>query len=194
MRPRHAPLPGRRQAFRITRRRTVIKSGRTGGETAYGLTALPPERAGPAEALALNRGHWEIETRLHYVRDVAYDEERSRIRCGRLPRNLACLSSAAISILRLRGRFDGQPQGHRHYAAREREALREVLAPTERGRKAIRRCGTTPGMGSTRPESSARPPKRRIGRRWPATAPARLSGRKNTGASAPNPRAPTMRL
>jgi len=30
--------------------------------------------------------------------------------------------------VRLRGRFDGQPQAHRHYAAREREALREVLA------------------------------------------------------------------
>ncbi len=126
--PGTAPLPGRRQAFRITRRRTVVKSGRTGGETAYGLTSLPPERAGPAEVLALNRGHWEIETRLHCVRDVAYDEDRSRVRCGRLPRNLACLSNAAISIVRLRGRFNGQPQAHRHYAAREREALREVLA------------------------------------------------------------------
>ena len=85
-------------------------SDSAGGETAHGLTSLPPERAGPAEVLALNRGHWEFETRLHYVRDVAYDEDRSRIRCGRLPRNLACLSNAAISIVRLRGRFDGQPR------------------------------------------------------------------------------------
>ena len=140
--PGTAPLPGRRQAFRITRRRTAVKSGRTGGETACGLTSLPPERAGPAEALALNRGHWEIETRLHHVRDVACDEDRSRVRCGRLPRNLACLSNAAISIVRLRGRFNGRPQARRHYAARQREALREALAvhwPGPRGHRAPRR-------------------------------------------------------
>ena len=56
-----ADLPGRRQAFRIVRRRTEVKSGRTSEETVLGLSSLPPERAGPSEILALNRGHWEIE-------------------------------------------------------------------------------------------------------------------------------------
>ena len=63
------------------------------------------------------------------VRDVSFDEDRSRVRTGQLPRNLACLSNAAISIVRLRGRFPYQPQAHRHYAARQGEALREVLTP-----------------------------------------------------------------
>lgn len=121
----YADLPGRRQAFRIIRERT----GKHTVETAYGLTSLTPARAGPAEILALNRGHWEIENRLHYVRDVAFDEDRSRVRTGRLPRNLACLSNAAISLVRLRGRFRYQPQAHRHYAARQGEALRDVLTP-----------------------------------------------------------------
>ncbi len=122
-----APLPGRRQAFRIIRRRTILKTGRTSVEAAYGLTSLAPGRAGPSEILALNRGHWEIENRVHYVRDMAYDEDRSRVRAGRLPRNLACLSNAAISIVRMRGRFRYQPQAHRHYAARQADALREVV-------------------------------------------------------------------
>ena len=124
-----ADLPGRRQAFRIVRRRTVVKSGRTSEETVHGLTSLPPQRAGPSEILALNRGQWEIENRVHYVRDFSFDEDRSRIRAGKLPRNLACLSNAAVAIVRMRGRFEHQPQAHRHYAAKQAEALRDVLAP-----------------------------------------------------------------
>ena len=104
-----ATLPGRRQAFRIVRRRTVLKSDKTTEETVHGLTSLSPRRAGPSEILALNRGHWEIENRLHYVRDFSFGEGRSRIRNGKLPRNLACLSNAAIAIVRMRGRFQHQP-------------------------------------------------------------------------------------
>lgn len=129
VKPEYAHLPGRRQAFRIVRERTVQSTGKHTVETTYGLTSLTPARAGPAEVLALNRGHWEIENRLHYVRDVSFDEDRSRTRTGQLPRNLACLSNAAISLVRLRGRFPYQPQAHRHYAARHGEALREVLSP-----------------------------------------------------------------
>ncbi len=50
------------------------------------------------------------------------------MRNGRLPRNLACLSNVAISIIRMRGRFQHQPQAQRHYAARQGEALREVVS------------------------------------------------------------------
>ncbi len=124
-----AALPGRRQAFRIVRRRTVVKSGKTSEETVHGVTSLPPQRAGPSEILALNRGHWEIENRVHYVRDFSFDEDRSRIRAGKLPRNLACLSNVAIAVVRMRGRFEHQPQAHRHYASRQADALRDILAP-----------------------------------------------------------------
>ena len=124
-----ANLPGRRQAFRITRERTVRRTGKQTTETTYGLTALTPARAGPADILALNRGHWEIENRLHYVRDVIFDEDRSRVRTGQLPRHLACRSNAAIAIVRLRARFQHQPEAHRHDAAKQGDALREVLTP-----------------------------------------------------------------
>ena len=71
-----AALPGRSQAFRIVRERHVVRIGRTATQTAFGVTSLGPERAGPAELLALNRGHWEIENRLHHVRDFTCDEDR----------------------------------------------------------------------------------------------------------------------
>ncbi len=89
-----------------------------------------PDRAGPAEVLALNRGHREIENRLHHVRDFSCDEDRSRKRTGALPRNLACLANAALSIVRLRGRFQSLPQAQRHYAARQGEALHEIIRAT----------------------------------------------------------------
>ena len=87
--------PGRRQAFRVVRRRTVFATGKTTVEANHGVTSLPPERAGPSEILAFTRGYWEIENRLHHVRDFSYDEDRSRVCNGRLPRNLAFFSNAA---------------------------------------------------------------------------------------------------
>jgi len=80
-------MPGRRQAFRIVRNRACPRTGEPLGEpqTAYGLTSLSPLRAGPSEILALNRGHREIENRLHCVRDASCDEDRSTVRVGPKP-------------------------------------------------------------------------------------------------------------
>ena len=51
-----APFPSARQAFRVGRRRTDAKTGTTSAETAYGITSVPAQRAGPAPRLAWNRG------------------------------------------------------------------------------------------------------------------------------------------
>ena len=72
-------------------------------ETVYGLTSLPPERASAAQLLAYNRGHWQIENRLHHVRDMAYDEDRSQVRRGHRPHVMATVRNVAISLLRLAG-------------------------------------------------------------------------------------------
>ena len=53
--------------------------------------------------LAYNRDHWQIENRLHYVRDMAYDEDRSQVRKGHRPHAMATLRNTAISLLRLAG-------------------------------------------------------------------------------------------
>ena len=122
-------LYGRKQAIRIERTRIQVKSGHTSHETVYCLTSLSPDHAGPKELLALVRNHWTIENRLHYVRDVTYDEDRCQVRVGNRPRNLACLTNAAISIVRACGRFRYLPQANRHYAARSQLALDAVLKP-----------------------------------------------------------------
>ena len=123
----YADLYGRRQAIRIERERELVKDGTRSIEVTYSLTSLGADRAGPEQLLALVRNHWHIENRLHYVRDFTYDEDRCRAYVRHLPRNLACLTNAAIAIVRCKGRFRYLPEANRHYAARAQDALDTIL-------------------------------------------------------------------
>jgi predicted transposase YbfD/YdcC len=53
--------------------------------------------------LALIRGHWQIENGLHYVRDVAFGEDRSRLRSGNAPQILAACRNLAITLIHRSG-------------------------------------------------------------------------------------------
>jgi hypothetical protein len=72
-------------------------------EIAYAITSLGPEQASAARLGRLLRGHWEIENRLHWVRDVTFGEDHSQIRTGHGPRAMASLRNLAIGRLRLAG-------------------------------------------------------------------------------------------
>lgn len=78
-------------------------TGKNRSETVYGITSLRTEHANAARLLALSRGHWAIENRLHWVRDVTYDEDRCRIRKGSGAQVMATIRNLAISLLRLAG-------------------------------------------------------------------------------------------
>ena len=120
-------MPHRRVAFRIERERRIRTTGKVQHETVHGLTSLPAQRATPEAILKLVRGHWSIETGSITCADFSYGEDRCRVRTGHLPRNLACLTSLASSIVRIQGRFDYLP--HRHYARRPHQAVRRLLEP-----------------------------------------------------------------
>ena len=103
------------------------RTGKRSVEVTWSLTSLGAERAGPEELLALVRNHWHIENRLHYVRDFTYDEDRCRAYVRHLPRNLSCLTNAAIAIVRCDERFRYLPEANRHYAARAQDALDAIM-------------------------------------------------------------------
>lgn len=92
--------------YRVTMERTTR-------EVVYLVTSLYPETAGPGDLLALARRHWSIEA-LHHIQDVTYDEDRSTIRTGHGPANVAPLTRLAISLIRTRG-FATVPDGPRYW-------------------------------------------------------------------------------
>src|SRR5512142_2282563 len=96
-------------------RRTVTKKGKKTVEVVYLIAS--DRDADPATLAAWVRGHWEIENRLHRVRNVTYLEDKSRVRTGNAPRVMASLRSLAISPLRL--------DGHANIAAANRHHARE---------------------------------------------------------------------
>jgi predicted transposase YbfD/YdcC len=80
-----------------------IKSGKIQNETVYLITSLSHDDADGERLLTLIRGHWGIENKSHYVRDVTFDEDRSKVRTKSGPRIMATLRNFAISILRFIG-------------------------------------------------------------------------------------------
>ncbi len=81
----------------------MVKGRKGTTERCFVVTSLGTEKADAARLLALNRGHWEIENRLHHVRDMTYDEDRSQVRRGNRPQAMASLRNTAISLLRIAG-------------------------------------------------------------------------------------------
>lgn len=81
--------------------RTVTAGGEASAEVEYLITSVPRQRAGASALLGWARGHWGIENRLHYVRDVTMGEDANRTRSGSGPQALAALRNLAISKLRL---------------------------------------------------------------------------------------------
>jgi hypothetical protein len=83
--------------------RVVKRDGKETREVEYAITSAGPEWGDAAQLLGWWRGHWGIENRVHWVRDVTMGEDRSRIRTAAAPEAMAGLRNAAISLLRLSG-------------------------------------------------------------------------------------------
>ncbi len=107
--------------------RTVTRKGRTSQKVAYAVTSLSPQQANPKQLLALWRGHWGIENRVHWVRDVTFDEDRCQVRCGAAPQVMAAFRNMTISLLRLADKSNIAAALRRH-AAHPSEALALVGA------------------------------------------------------------------
>ena len=87
------------QAFLIERESIEKKTGKLSHEIALGITSQTPNEASAQQVLAINRGHWTIES-THHIIDWNYDEDRSRIRTGHGPENITRLRRFAIGILK----------------------------------------------------------------------------------------------
>ena len=73
-----------------------VVDGKTSVETRYFISSLENDAEKLAAAI---RGHWSIENSLHWVLDVAFQEDNSRIRKDNAPANFAVLRHIAVNII-----------------------------------------------------------------------------------------------
>ncbi|NEQ19200.1 MAG: ISAs1 family transposase [Microcoleus sp. SIO2G3] len=66
-------------------------------QVVYYISSLVKSAADFAKGI---RGHWGIENRLHWVKDVIFDEDRSTIRTGNAPANLSVMRTLAKLLRR----------------------------------------------------------------------------------------------
>lgn len=74
------------------------KGDRIERETQYYLSSLKPNAQKAAEAI---RGHWEIENKVHWVLDVTFKEDESRIRREHGPENIGALRRFVMNLARI---------------------------------------------------------------------------------------------
>lgn len=83
----------------VERESSTLDDVRVSIETRFYVTDLTEADACVEQLLRLVRGHWSIES-LHWIRDNTFDEDRSQVRTGTIPRVLATLRNLAIGIIR----------------------------------------------------------------------------------------------
>lgn len=90
----------------------IIKTGKVTTSVHYGITSLPVASAGAVELERLWRGHWTIENRLHYVRDVTLGEDAGQAYRPNTPHVLGALRNSIINLLRCQSWTNmGTPSG-----------------------------------------------------------------------------------
>jgi hypothetical protein len=118
------------QVFRLER--TWLERGQAKRALHYGITSLVPDAAHPARLLALRRGHWSIENRLHRHKDVNLGEDASLVHAGQGPTVMALLRDAALNLPHQAGIRRIASRLRRH-GQRPEQAVALVVGPLPTG-------------------------------------------------------------
>lgn len=104
--------------------RMTLVDGRQQGEVSYFLSSLPAKVKALAKAI---RQHWSIESQLHWVLDVTFSEDASRIRKQHGPQTSAMLRRLAVSILSADTSLKDSLRGKRYRACLSTDNLEAIL-------------------------------------------------------------------
>jgi predicted transposase YbfD/YdcC len=119
--------PGARSVWRVESTRTVGKKATI--EHRYYLSSLPASTADhAAHANHAIRRHWSVENEVHWVLDVAMDEDLNRSRVGNSAQNLALMRKLVLNLLRLEKGSKGGVKARQKRAGWDHEYLLQVLS------------------------------------------------------------------
>lgn len=88
--------PGLKQVIKV--KRIIKDKGKTSEEDAYYISSRIVNAQVFCRAI---RSHWSIENGLHWVKDVVFKEDASRIRTANAPQNTSVFKSIAINLFRV---------------------------------------------------------------------------------------------
>lgn len=113
--PADLGFPHATQVFLIERYTTRTVRKRAKGSRKYktvkvhtavavlGVTSLSAREAAPEHLATYIRGHWSIENKIHWVRDVTFREDASQVKTASRPRIMATLRNLVIGLIRQAG-------------------------------------------------------------------------------------------
>ena len=116
-----AKWPGLQSVIVVVRDRTVGEQNSC--EKHYYISS---RKLSAKRFLEVIRGHWGIENSLHWVLDVAVDEDQSRVRKDHGPENVALVRRLALSMLKAEG-SKGSIRGKRLIAGWNNDFMEKLL-------------------------------------------------------------------
>ena len=93
-------------------------------ELRYYLSSLLPDAERATKAV---REHWGVENSLHWILDVAFGEDDSRVRVGNAPENLALVRKVAHNLLQQEKTYKRGVKSKRLMAGWDNDYLMEIL-------------------------------------------------------------------
>ena len=124
--PGERRLPDVAAIIKVATRTELKDRGRF--DTRYYISSADLTAEAAANAM---RGHWGIENRLHWVLDVVFDEDQSRLRTGHGARNMAVVRHFAINLVR-QAKDNKSIRLRRKLAGWDQDYLASILDPKPR--------------------------------------------------------------
>ena len=93
-------------------------------ETRYFISSLSSDAE---QLLKVVRTHWHIENQLHWVLDVTFREDDSRIRTGNAAQNMTVLRHMALNLIKQEQSTKRSVRGKRLKAGWDEDYLAKVL-------------------------------------------------------------------
>jgi predicted transposase YbfD/YdcC len=117
--------PGLAAVLAVETIRGVNGKGKVTAEIRHYLSSA---KLPPAALAAAIRNHWQIENGLHWVLDVTFREDASRVRERNAARNLALLRRIALNLARADSTLKASLKGKRKYAGWDDSFMAALMA------------------------------------------------------------------